>query len=291
MSIVENSPHDISKDINDEFVSLLAGQESAVTPHNDSALSSLSKNQMKKDARLSRIEENKLRKRKLEKEKQKERGRLKRQGGALSKRDARNVQLANLRQAMLTGPKICVDLQFEALMSDKELVHLASQLRRVYSSNKASNAPHHLYFVNLNKEGKCYQTCCNKNDGFEDYLVDMKQEDLLNVFEKDSLVYLTPDSENVIMEFDDEKVYVIGGLVDDSVKKDQSSSYAKSVGIKTGRLPIQEFLARGEKGNFKKILTINQVFDIILKWKETGDWNEALCVGVPPKTGFIVNNS
>merc|ERR1719228_181590 len=90
---------------------------------------------MKKESRLLRIQVNKLRRRKIEKERQNERARMRRREGAPSKKDTKFRQVANLQQSLLTGANICIDLQFEELMSDKELIHLASQLRRVYGSN------------------------------------------------------------------------------------------------------------------------------------------------------------
>jgi len=47
-------------------------------------------------------------------------------------------QTSRLQDSLEKGLKVCVDLQFEELMNEKELNHLANQLKRVYSSNKAS---------------------------------------------------------------------------------------------------------------------------------------------------------
>ena len=59
-------------------------------------------------------------------------------------------------------------------------------------------------------------------------------------------------------EIKKDKVYVIGGLVDDSVKKNSTCSYAQNHGIKTAKLPIQEHCERAGSGTFKQIFTINQ---------------------------------
>ena len=40
--------------------------------------------------------------------------------------------------------KFCIDLQFESLMIEKELTHLARQLSRTYGFNKNSDKPCHL---------------------------------------------------------------------------------------------------------------------------------------------------
>lgn len=39
-------------------------------------------------------------------------------------------------------------------------------------------------------------------------------EDFLSIFDKERVVYLTPDSENVLDTIDPESIYVMGGIVD-----------------------------------------------------------------------------
>ena len=47
----------------------------------------------------------------------------------------------------------------------------------------------------------------------------MEEPNVLQIFDSDDLIYLSPDADNYLTEMDMDKVYVIGGLVDDSVKK------------------------------------------------------------------------
>jgi len=49
--------------------------------------------------------------------------------------------------------------------------------------------------------------------------------------------------------------------------------------IRTARLPIGRFLAL----TTRKILTVNQAFEILLKWVETRDWEQALYAVIPKR--------
>jgi tRNA (guanine9-N1)-methyltransferase len=53
--------------------------------------------------------------------------------------------------------------------------------------------------------------------------------------------------------------------------------------IRTARLPIGRFLA---SLTTRKVLTVNQVFEILVKWVETRDWEKAL-YSVIPKRKFV----
>ena len=102
---------------------------------------------------------------------------------------------------------------------------------------------------------------------------------------KSSLVYLTPDSPNVLGEIDPTKIYVIGGLVDRVVLKNKSLSRAFTHGVATARLPLKEFFSKqgpkGEKHMSNMALAVDRVIEILMKKYEVGDWDEALSAVFP----------
>lgn len=192
-----------------------------------------------------------------------------------------------LKDDASSRPKICIDLQYEELMSEKELIHLAQQLSRVYGFNRKSSYPCHLTFCHLPKDCKTRQICCDKSEGFANYILNFSEKSLIDTFEnrKQDLVYLTPDSDNLLEDIEDNKIYVIGGLVDDSVKKLSSLSFAKDQGLTTAKLPIDKYCSRIE-GSFKQILTINQVFEILLNKIQGFSWPQVFSQSLPSRIGF-----
>ena len=70
----------------------------------------------------------------------------------------------------------------------------------------------------LQEDGLINRTCCAKVDGFRSYIINFKENPVTELFDSKDLVYLSPDAENTLQNLDPKKVYVIGGLVDDSVK-------------------------------------------------------------------------
>ncbi|KAE8229693.1 hypothetical protein CF326_g5334, partial [Tilletia indica] len=113
---------------------------------------------------------------------------------------------------------------------------------------------------------------------------------------KEDVIYLTADSENVIHELEEGKAYVLGGIVDKNRYKNLCFDKAQALGIQTAQLPISDALfnpsddegeAEREEGGpstrtpqqtnasnsdiklrSRKVLTVNQVVDILLGWTE-----------------------
>ncbi|XP_077903966.1 tRNA methyltransferase 10 homolog B isoform X3 [Ictidomys tridecemlineatus] len=123
--------------------------------------------------------------------------------------------------------------------------------------------------------------------------LDITEEDCFSLFPLETLVYLTPDSEHALQDVDLNKVYILGGLVDESIQKKVTFQKAQEYSVKTARLPIQEYMVRLQNGKnyHSEILAINQVFDILSTFLETHNWPEALKKGVSLGKGYVLRNS
>ena len=259
----------------------------------------LSKKAQKKALRLEKLKAQNKANRKLKKQlaKNKKKESISKSGQStasenhVSKKTLKLQMIEKLQNVLKddasSRPKICIDLQYEELMSEKELIHLAQQLSRVYGFNRKSSDPCHLTFCHLPKDCKTRQICCDKSEGFANYILNFSEKSLIDTFEnrKQDLVYLTPDSDNLLEDIEDNKIYVIGGLVDDSVKKLSSLSFAKDQGLTTAKLPIDKYCSRIE-GSFKQILTINQVFEILLNKIQGFSWPQVFSQSLPSRIGF-----
>ncbi|TFK43841.1 guanine-1-methyltransferase-domain-containing protein [Crucibulum laeve] len=94
------------------------------------------------------------------------------------------------------------------------------------------------------------------------------------------VVYLTADSEDELTELKADEIYIIGGICDHNRYKNLCLNKAKASGIRTARLPIGRYLASLPT---RKVLTVNQVFEILLKWVETKDWEESFYSVIPKR--------
>ncbi|XP_033116640.1 tRNA methyltransferase 10 homolog B-like isoform X2 [Anneissia japonica] len=196
-----------------------------------------------------------------------------------------------LADALTDGQRVCIDLSMSAIMSSKEISKLAQQLGRVYGANKKAEKPMHLILAGLELDSDIHKACVQKNDGFNNYLIEKSEKPLLEMFALEEVVYLSPDSDQVLEVLDDSKVYVIGGLVDENPIKSHTLNHAKQCKLATARLPIDEYMHRQPNGTHSKILAVNQVFEILLNFHNEGDWRKALVAGVPKRKGFIIKTS
>ncbi|XP_067144448.1 uncharacterized protein [Centruroides vittatus] len=133
----------------------------------------VSKNVERKIRRHKRIIEAKKARRKRKKECRKEKLAELRKAGIVThviQRKNRNLARERMRKVIGHAPRICIDLSFGSMMSEKELHRLSSQLRRLYGSNQNSIKPVHLYFTSFGEENPLYKVCCDKNDGFLNYV-------------------------------------------------------------------------------------------------------------------------
>ncbi|KAJ3642407.1 hypothetical protein Zmor_025199 [Zophobas morio] len=164
---------------------------------------------------------------------------------------------------------VCIDLSFDDLMIDKDMAKTIKQILRVYTANRRADAPMQLSLTSFNGRSK---TEMAKHHGYENWDINFCEEDYSQVFPKEKLVYLSSESDNVITELEQDKVYIIGGLVDHNFHKGICYNKAVEQGIAHGQLPINEYFWL----NHRKVLTINQVFEILLRVSEGKTFKEAI---------------
>ncbi|XP_023244062.1 mitochondrial ribonuclease P protein 1-like [Centruroides sculpturatus] len=224
---------------------------------------------------------------KLAEKRRKERRKLEREQNKLVKSGPKNtffllirktsmLKFYNTRQAdaVMFGSSLVIDMAYDEYMAKRELINCVDQLSMAYGSNKINREPFNLYFCNLHKDNALIPYLnnaiphINKNN----CLITSTEKSYLDIFPKERIVYLTPNSPNVLQKFDHDSVYVIGGFVDKVNAKPLSLAKAKREGLKTAKLPLDQHLHWGEGC---KSLTINQVIDILLEVKASNNWNKA----------------
>lgn len=195
--------------------------------------------------------------------------------------------------------KLIVDCDFADHMKDTELNSLSKQLMYGHAENKKAPKPVNLILtgcVSSKLRGRLTSTGAD-NWGIDIYPKDDPAEQpagkegdtadnstpkkacYTELFDKDKLVYLTADSENTIEKFEDDKIYIIGGIVDRNRHKNICLNKAKEQGIAHGKFPIKENV---NIGDYSTVLTVNQVVSVILAVKKyDNDWERALKETLP----------
>ncbi|XP_037118842.1 tRNA methyltransferase 10 homolog B isoform X5 [Syngnathus acus] len=272
------------EDVSDKVEDVLRG-----TPEREQA--PLSKNVLRKQRHWER----KLAARKSKRKEEKLRRKLNRQTAdvehpQLTKRVMKAVTKERLAEARSSGVNVCVDLGMTHRMSDKETSRLAAQLRRLYGSNKRASKPFHLFLTSFRENSRLLAECVRMNAGFLNYILERTEQSCLDIFPPGRVVYLSPDAQEALERVDHDTVYVLGGLVDESIQKTLSLSRAAELGVRVARLPIDEHMQKiaNHKNFHSKILAINQVFDILLAVCDTGSWTHALDKCFPAGKGFAV---
>ncbi|KAI9506526.1 guanine-1-methyltransferase-domain-containing protein [Coemansia spiralis] len=171
-----------------------------------------------------------------------------------------------------SGCRVIVDMDFDDKMDEKEIKSMCSQINRCYSVNRNAAKMVDLYVTKLH--GKCkerFGTALIEHLGWAKEYIAMET--------KNQLVYLTADSPNIIDELDASKFYIIGGIVDKNRYPRLTLDKAESQGISHGQLPIGKYV----RMSTRKIMTVNQIFEMLIKFLEVSDWEQAFLEAIPQR--------
>ncbi|KZO98181.1 hypothetical protein CALVIDRAFT_597162 [Calocera viscosa TUFC12733] len=269
----------------------------------------LSKNAQRKLRKAERQATLKAARKLKDKEKKEEKKRKREEaiasGQPVSEPPRKRPRLPPVRQKRFNA-RIVVDLGFDDKMNEKEVMSLCNQMSYTYGANR--KAP--VMFANLAFSSLNGQTLKRMEEAFHgsykhwrgvDWWSDgyehlWKEQDAvpgengsempsetkttLATAPKESIVYLTADGDEEISELKEGETYIIGGIVDHNRYKNLCKDKAIEQGIRAARLPIGKYLSELPT---RKVLTVNQVFDIMLTWLETGDWREAFWKKIPKR--------
>ncbi|WFD00688.1 tRNA (guanine(9)-N(1))-methyltransferase [Malassezia yamatoensis] len=226
------------------------------------------------------------------------------------------------KPAIAFNANLVVDLGFDDLMTAEEATSLAAQLGYLYGENRTSSAPFqqliftgagdisgtslgfaaphgaaHHFPASSTKDSSLFHDRVGvqmetKNRGswhrwsrvvLKEYGgIQGLSQPPNSICDLSDMVYLTADSDHTLHELQEGKTYIIGGIVDRNRYKHLCAKKAERLEIPTARLPIEPAYL-GQAMNARKVLTVNQVFAILVGWTETRDWKAALQRGLPSR--------
>ncbi|KAL7066348.1 tRNA -methyltransferase family protein [Cryptosporidium serpentis] len=209
---------------------------------------------------------------------------------------------------------ICFNLSFERIMNEKELNSLVRQISLSYYymirslrifdiTNPELDAMTEIFKLGPNSEtSKLYYDRFDWFGWINFHISPLKNSDTLyqiamekysmnkwkmilhekpfwDIFPKDNIVILSPDANEELQNFEPNKVYIVGGLVDRTVTKYESLNQGIEKDLVCKKLPIKSFI--GEKANC--ILNVNTVIEILVNYIHKNNWKEALVKSIPTR--------
>ncbi|BBN08477.1 tRNA (guanine9-N1)-methyltransferase [Marchantia polymorpha subsp. ruderalis] len=241
------------------------------------------KKKMRKAAEKEKRHEESKRKRKeweeklaLMTEEEREKAKQEKTDVRKERKDEQKQRKDKLREALTSGQNYVIDLEFSHLMKPQELTSLIQQVMYSYAANARAEHPGRITLTGVTGT---IQESLEKISGYKNWLLHKEEASYLDVFKdrKEDLVYLTADSETILEELDSSKIYIVGGLVDRNRWKNITLDKAKEQGIATAKLPVGDHL----KMAGSKVLTVNQVMELLLCFQKLKDWKQTLRQVVP----------
>jgi len=121
------------------------------------------------------------------------------------------------RTVAISDKTVVIDMSFEAQMSEKDMGSAFKQVQHSYSCNRRRNLPLRLYVSSLG--GKTKELADLWYPNYPRWQMTFEPRHYEEIFEKDQIVYLTAESDNVLDKLESNKVYVVGGIVDHNSQK------------------------------------------------------------------------
>lgn len=230
-----------------------------------------------KRQKRDRVKEKKRQQRKIVEEK-------KRQGLELTEEDWKGLKRSRrgrgykkeLQAKLLQSPTVIIDCSFDEHHGQKELVSMSRQIEHCISCLRRHDKVLKMVVTGLSEQFE--QVLCVRN--YDKWPVQFsKDPSLTQLCPPDRLIYLTGDASDEMGEFETDKVYVLGGIVDHNKLKNITLNKATSLNIKTQRFPIGQFIQLKTSA----ILSINHSFELLMRKLNGESWQDAVKNTIPAR--------
>ncbi len=155
-------------------------------------------------------------------------------------RPERWLELAALARAARLGDFFVVDGGFEYAHSRQSYFSsLAQRVFRCFTKINCFHSPAYIIISDLaHNYRKPDRPTPHENSTYFQATTDL----YIDLFDKNRLVYLTPDSPNEMTHFDHDAVYILGGIYDDENKEPLTYEKAVRQNIRHEKLPLEKYL-------------------------------------------------
>ena len=155
----------------------------------------------------------------------------------ISYKKAKSVGRDKACQSMLFGNPFVFDFKVGE-QNPREMNNALTQIDICYGANKKHIEPFHMHFTGVPLSGPLVEEM--KWKGLDRYFIDIHEQDIHEVFPRDKLVYLTPQS-YFDLDYNPDNIYVMGALVASYDTKPYTAAKAKTLKLKTACLPLDKF--------------------------------------------------
>lgn len=140
----------------------------------------------------------------------------------------------------LEGQNLVLDFSFINSLLNSEHNSVMSQTQRIIKFNLASDKPFNIWLTSFKKDAKIDEKFHKLNLGKPTNFINRTDKHFIELFPKDKLVYLSPDAEEEMGEFDRNAIYILGAIVDRYIDEPLTFNSAKELQIKSLKLPIEK---------------------------------------------------
>ncbi|XP_072026244.1 tRNA methyltransferase 10 homolog C-like [Amphiura filiformis] len=114
--------------------------------------------------------------------------------------------------AMKFGLEIAIDFMHDQSLTKTYMSSLVKQIMHLNATNMSAKEPFHLHCVNFNESGLFFEEMNHMRLSMDSLMVDVTSKGLLDMFPREKIMYICPDSNNRITYYNPNMVYVIPAL-------------------------------------------------------------------------------